>query len=81
MSELEHIKIDPLKLRAARGDRKLIDAARAVGISSQRLWNYENGHSEMPAAIAAKLCILCQTSIEKLTTADELFFAKMYSTA
>jgi predicted transcriptional regulator len=81
MSELEHIKIDPLKLRAARGDRKLIDAARAVGISGQRLWNYENGHSEMPATIAAKLRILYRASIEKLTTADELVFAKMYSAA
>jgi transcriptional regulator with XRE-family HTH domain len=79
MLELEHIKIDPLKLRAARGDRKLIDVARAIGVSKRSLWNYENGHNEMPAATAAKLCILYKISIETLTTADEVFLKTEYS--
>lgn len=79
MFELGQIKIDPLKVRAARGDRKLIDVARAIGISKQSLWSYENGHNEMPAATVAKLCILYKIPIEKLTTTDEVFLHKEYS--
>jgi len=40
MSELENIKIDPVKLRAALGDRKLSEEALIVGVSEQNLWNY-----------------------------------------
>lgn len=81
MSKLEQIKIDPLKLRAARGDRKLTEVAQNVGISKQSLWNYENGHNEMPAVTVAKLCILYQIPIESLTTVDEDFSQNMYSRA
>lgn len=81
MTELEQVKIDPGKLRAARGCRKLSEVARIVGVSKQNLWNYENGHNQMSAATLAKLCILYKTPIEKLTTADELFLQNAYSAA
>jgi transcriptional regulator with XRE-family HTH domain len=81
LSELKNIKIDPVKLRAARGDRKLSEVARIVSASKQILWNYENGHNQMSAAPLAKLCILYQTSIEDLTTADENFLQIEYSVA
>jgi predicted transcriptional regulator len=58
MSELENIKIDPVKLGAARGDRKLSDVTHIVGVFKQNIWNYENGHNQMSTVTLAKLCIL-----------------------
>lgn len=81
MVELEDIKIDRLKLRAARGSRKMTDVARTIGISKQKLWNYENTDDKIPGETLAKLCILYRTPIEKLTTADEVFLQKVYSAA
>jgi transcriptional regulator with XRE-family HTH domain len=78
---LENIKIDPVKLRAARGERKLSEVALIVGVSEQNLWNYENGHNQISAVTLAKLCILYQTSAEDLTTADENFLQSEYSAA
>jgi len=73
MDDLKHIQFDLKKLREARGDLKLIDAARTVGISKQRLWNYENGLYDPPTDIFAKLCLLYQRPIE--------FFIKVPDTA
>lgn len=81
MENLHEIKIDPVKLKAARGERGLTEVARIVGISKQQLWNYENGISELPATTIAKLCLLYQTPIEKLTNACENFFEKRYIVA
>jgi predicted transcriptional regulator len=81
MSELENIKIDAVKLRAARGDRKLNEVALIVGVYKQNLWDYENGHNQMSAVTLAKLCILYQTSVEDLTMADEIFLQSEYSEA
>jgi len=81
MSELENIKIDPAKLRAARGDRKLSEVARVVGVSRQNISNYEKGHNQPSAVILARLCILYKTPIENLVTPDEVFLQKRYSLA
>jgi transcriptional regulator with XRE-family HTH domain len=81
MSEMEKIKIDPAKLRTARGDRKLSDVARTVGISKQNLSNYEKGHNQPSAVILARLCILYETRIENLVTAGEVFLQNEYSAA
>jgi len=81
MENLHEIKIDPRKLKAARGERGLTEVARIVGISKQQLWNYENGMSELPATTIAKLCLLYQTPIEQLTNACENFFQNRYIVA
>lgn len=81
MENLSQIKIDPQKLKAARGDRGLTEVARIVGISKQQLWNYENGLSELPAATIAKLCLLYRVPIEQLTNATKNFLGKEYIAA
>jgi len=81
MENLSQIKIDPKKLKAARGDRGLTEVARIVGISKQQLWNYENGLSELPGTTIAKLCLLYQVPIEQLTNAAKNFLENEYIVA
>lgn len=81
MDELQAIKIDHQKLKAARGDRGLTEVARTIGISKQQLWNYENGLYEPPSATVAKLCLLYQVPIETLLNVSEVFLKKMYTAA
>lgn len=81
MENLSQIRIDPQKLKAARGERGLTEVARIVGISKQQLWNYENGFSELPAATIAKLCLLYQVPIEDLTNAAQNFLENKYIVA
>jgi len=71
MDYLQHIEFDGLKLREARGDRQLTEVARIIGISKQRLWNYENGLYDPSSDIVVRLCMLYQKPIE--------FFAKANS--
>lgn len=81
MEELKSIRIDPAKLRHARGNRGLTESAVAVGLTKQQLWNYENGQGEAPSSAIAKLCLLYQVPIETLTTASADFLKEMYIAA
>jgi transcriptional regulator with XRE-family HTH domain len=64
MDDLKQIEFDGQKLREARGDRALSEAAQAVGVTKQMLWNYENGHGDPSSAVVARLCLLYQKPIE-----------------
>ncbi len=79
MDELKDIAIDPVKLREARGERKLTKVAATIGISKQRLWNYENGLYDPPSDVIARLSLLYKIPIERLTTASEKFLKKLYT--
>ncbi len=81
MEELKDIKIDPEKLRQARGDRGLSESARAIGVTRQQLWNYENDCGEPPSSAIARLCLLYGVSIESLVNADKKTLKKMYIAA
>jgi len=81
MDDLQGIKIDPEKLKAARGERGLTAVASIIGISKQQLWNYENGLYEPSSSTLAKLCLLYQVSIESLVNIDRKNLKKMYIAA
>lgn len=81
MDDLQEIKIDPEKLKAARGERGLTAVASAIGISKQQLWNYENGLSEPSSSTIAKLCLLYQVSIESLLSTGKKSLKKKYIAA
>lgn len=78
---LKDLKIDPEKLRSARGARKLTEVAESIGITKQRLWNYESGLYSPPANVIAQLCFLYQVKIEEITTISENLLKKEYSAA
>lgn len=42
-------------LKKARGMRSMASVAKAIGVSKQQLWNYENGKSEPPVAMLVRL--------------------------
>jgi predicted transcriptional regulator len=68
METLTEIRIDPAKLRAARGDRSIASVAREIGISRQQLWNYENDLAAVSANVIARLCHLYGVQITDLAT-------------
>jgi len=76
-----NIKIDPEKLRQARGERGLSESARAIGVTRQQLWNYENDCGEPPSSVIAKLCLLYGVSIQSLVNVDQKTLQKMYIAA
>ena len=78
MDDLKNMVIDPKRLMAARGDLSLTRAAQAVGISKQRLWNYENGLYQPPSDVVARLCVLYQVSILALTNQSEKILDEVY---
>lgn len=57
------IRVDPAKLRQARGDKKSTDLARALDISKQRMWNYENGIRDIPESVLRQICKKCCVSV------------------
>ena len=81
VDEIKDLKIDPEKLRNARGTRKLTEVAESIGISKQRLWNYESGLYSPPADVIAQLCLLYHIKVEEITTASDILLKKLYSAA
>lgn len=67
---LKDIRIDPQKLREARGQRTQAEAGRAAGVTKQSIWNYENRIAEPSGLVLAKLCVFYQVPIESLITAE-----------
>lgn len=80
MDDLTCIEFDGQKLREARGDRPMVNVARAVGISKQMLWNYENGQGDPSSDVIVRLCLLYQRPIEFFIKANssEKFLASSY---
>lgn len=68
METITNIRVDPARLKEARGDRSPSAVAREVGVTRQQIWNYENGHSAPSGDIVARLCRLYGVDIEQLTT-------------
>ena len=60
------VSIDPQKLVEARAGRPASQVARALGLSRQLLWNYENGHAKPSAEKLAQLCFYYQIPIERV---------------
>ena len=82
MSEsLKEIAIVLDKIKQARGDRGLTEVADSIGITKQRLWNYENGLYDPPADILVKLALAYGVRPESFTNASDKFLKKVYSDA
>lgn len=81
MFDLKNIRIDPTKLKLARGARGLTESARSVGISKQSLCNYESGRSEPPSSAIAKLCLLYQVPIDQLVSPEAQTVEEKYIAA
>lgn len=64
--------IDLEKLKKARGMRSQSDVAKALGLSRQQIWNYENGTSEPPLSILIKLAELYGIRVETLIVQKNL---------
>jgi transcriptional regulator with XRE-family HTH domain len=79
IARLQEVNVDPSKLKSARGKRRLTQCAKAIGVTRQQLWNYENAQCEMSSSTFAKLCILYRVSLEAVLNVDEDFLKKMYS--
>lgn len=80
MEDLKDVKFDFQKLREARGRRAQAHVARAVGISKQQLWNYENGLHDPSSDVVLKLCLFYKKPIEYFSNVQpgEKIFANMY---
>lgn len=80
MEDLRDIKFDFQKLREARGQRPQAHVARAVGISKQQLWNYENGLHDPSTDVLLKLCLFYKKPIEFFSSVGpgEKIFANLY---
>jgi transcriptional regulator with XRE-family HTH domain len=68
------IKIDPDKLVTARGEwRRQADVARKladIGLTRQKLWNYENGIHDVPESTLKALCALYGVSVKSVLADD-----------
>ena len=63
-------RIDPDKLREARGNRTATSVVAAVRISRQHLWQSETGKRAPGSEVLAKLCWLYDIDISALTTTN-----------
>ena len=63
---LTDIKIIPEKLKVAREESSLslTKAGQSVGVSRQRMWDYENGRCDCPVDVFARLCTLYEKPVE-----------------
>lgn len=55
----------------ARGLRSAASVAKALDISKQQLWNYENGKSAPPVAMLIKLSNLYGVTVQDLVNQDK----------
>ena len=67
MTTLQELRIDPDKLRAARGSRKAASVARLLGISRSSLNHYEKGRQNPPGDILARLLTFYGVNIADVT--------------
>ncbi len=66
--------INPKKLKDARGTRSRIEVAKALGLTRQQVFYYENGTSEPPLSVLSKMLFLYDVTFEEVV--DEKKFAK-----
>lgn len=64
--------IDLDRLKQARGLRSLSEVSKAIGVSRQQVWHYENGMSEPPISVLMKLANLYGVRVEKLIAQKNL---------
>lgn len=60
------IRVDTAKLIKARGGKKSAHIAGELGISKQRLWNYEAGLRDIPEPVFRQICQLYKVSMISL---------------
>ncbi len=68
---LRNLQFDYKKLKAMRGEIPATEVAAAVGVSKQRLYNYENGIRDPSAAILLRLCVYYDARIQELANVSE----------
>jgi len=66
MNDFTTVTIDQAKLAVLRGDRKQKEVAESVGITPQRLWNYESGSYRIPADVFVRLCLFYNVQVQEL---------------
>jgi DNA-binding XRE family transcriptional regulator len=64
---VKELEIDALRLKKARGQRKMQEVADTIGITRQYLWKLETGQSAPSGKILAQLCWLYGKKIEDFT--------------
>lgn len=73
VTDLQNIHFDKSRFRAARETKGLsqVDAARALGVSKQQLWAYENegGRGTPSPDTLARACLLYEVDISEFTVA------------
>jgi hypothetical protein len=70
------VHVDTQKLIEARGRwRRAVDVARelsgSVGLTRQKLWNYENGVHDVPERTLSALCALYGVEMRDLVVSPE----------
>lgn len=81
MADLKDLKIDPERLRAARGERTQTEVAEKIGVTRQHIWNWESGTANPPSPALAQLCLLYGVSVESLTNAQDIFLQNLPNAA
>lgn len=64
--------IDLERLKKARGLRSQSEVAKAVGVSRQQIWHYENGISEPPLSVLIKLANLYGIKLQEVVNQKNL---------
>lgn len=65
--QIINLEVSAIKLRKARGKRRAVEVADAIGISRQHLWLIENGRAKPSADTLVKLCALYGLPIHQVT--------------
>lgn len=68
---IQEIKIDPERLRKARGSRSPSVVASELGITRQRLWQIEAGNGVPSGDIVARMCELYGKDVRELTVVSK----------
>jgi transcriptional regulator with XRE-family HTH domain len=63
---IQEIRVDPERLRKARGSRSPSVVATELGITRQRLWQIENGNGVPSGDVLARMCELYGKEIKEL---------------
>jgi DNA-binding XRE family transcriptional regulator len=64
---VKELEIDAVRLKKARGERRMQDVAETIGITRQYLWKLETGKSAPSGKILAQLCWLYGKRVEDFT--------------
>lgn len=65
--DLRKLRLDPVKLREARGDLPRKRVSEEVGVTSAQLCMIETGRSRPSAELLARLCVLYGVNVTDLT--------------